>query len=120
VFWAESDGGDRDRRDGYYADPSGCLGKRRFARSIYFLMPIGDRGLVFADEVDDSTQRTTLKYSPVLAGKSFPEGGIVRVHDEIDGTSVVFVGPDPLLLLFTVSTGPAEQQGTFVFGPVPF
>jgi hypothetical protein len=120
VFWAESDGGDRDRRDGYYTDPGNCVAKHRFARSLYFLMPIGDRGLVFADEVDDSTQRTTLKYSPIAAGKSWSGDGIVRVHEEIDGTSVLFVGPDPLLLLFTVSAGPDEQRGTYLFGPVPF
>jgi hypothetical protein len=120
VFWAESDGGDRDRRDGYYTDPGNCRAKQRFARSLYFLMPIGDRGLVFADEVDDSTQRTTLKYSPITAGKNWSGDGIVRVHEEIDGTSVLFVGPDPLLLLFTVSVGPDEQRGTYLFGPVPF
>jgi hypothetical protein len=119
VFWAEGDGGERDRRDGYFADPVGCQDKRRFAQALYFLMPIGDRGLVFADEVDDSTQRTNLKYSAMTGGKTWPIDGAVRIHDDIDGTSVLFVGPDPLLLLFTVSGGSADQQGTYLFGPVP-
>jgi hypothetical protein len=119
VFWTEGDGGDRDRRDGYVADPVGCRDKRRIAQSVYFLTPVGDRGLVFADEVDDDSQRTTLKYAALVGGQ-WPAGGAVRVHDDIDGTSVLLVGTDPLLLLFHVSVGPAEQQGTYLFGPVPF
>jgi hypothetical protein len=119
VFWTEGDGGDRDRRNGYFANPAGCLDKRRFAQSVYFLVPVGDRGLIFADEVDDDSQRTTLKYAAVAEGKRFDPQNAVRVHEEIDGTSVLLVG-DPLLLLFTVSTGPAAQQGTYLFGPVPF
>ena len=119
VFWTESDGGDRDRRNGYYADPSGCQGKQQFAEAVYFLMPIADRGLVFADEIDDDTQRTNLKYARISAKNRWPDGGAVRVHDDIDGTSVLFVGADPLLLLFTVSGGAPAQQGTYLFGPVP-
>jgi hypothetical protein len=120
VFWTESDGGDRDRRDGYFADPAGCLGKQRFARAVYFLIPVADRGLVFADEVDDDTQRPTLKYAAVRDGRRLAPEGPVRIHDEIDGTSVLVVGGDPWLVLFTVSVGDPERQGTYLFGPLPF
>lgn len=120
MFWAEDAGGDRDRRDGYLANPLGCAGKQRFARSLYFAAPIGDRGLVFADEVDDQTQRATLKYAAITDGSRWPADGAVRIYDDIDGPSVVPAAWDPLLLLFRISSGPPEQQGTYLFGPAPF
>jgi hypothetical protein len=44
----------------------------------------------------------------------------VRVFPDIDGSSVVPVGWDPLLLLFRVSTGDPAQHGLYAFGPLPF
>jgi hypothetical protein len=120
ILWAESDGGDRDRRDGFYATPSGCQGKQRFAQAVYFLAPVGNRGVVFADETDDVTQRATLKYVSIAGGKTWPAEGPVRVFADIDGNSVVPVGWDPLLLLFRVSEGDPAQRGLYGFGPLPF
>jgi hypothetical protein len=120
IAWAESDGGDRDRRDGYYADPAGCQGKQRFAKAVFFIAPVGNRGFVFADETDDVSQRATLKYVAITGGKTWPAQGPVRVFPDIDGSSVVPVGWDPLLLLFRVSIGPPDQQGLYAFGPLPF
>jgi hypothetical protein len=120
ILWAESDGGDRDRRDGFYADPSGCQGKQRFAQAVYFLAPVGNRGVVFADETDDVTQRATLKYAVIADGKTWPASGPVRVAGDIDGTSVVPVGWDPLLLLFRISEGDPAHHGLYGYGPLPF
>ena len=120
VMWTEDSGGDRDRRDGYYTDPTSCQDKRRFAQAAYFVAPIDDRGVVFADETDDVNQRATLKYVALADASTWPTAGAVRVHPDIDGPSVVPVGWDPLLLLFRVSGGAPEQQGIYVFGPLPF
>jgi hypothetical protein len=120
VFWTEEAGGDRDRRDGYLANPDGCLDKRRFAEAVYFIAPVGDRGIVFADEIDDETQRATLKYAAIPGGKEWPALGPVRVHDDIDGDSVFAASLDPLLLMFRVSGGGADRAGTYLFGPAGF
>jgi hypothetical protein len=120
VFWAEDAGGDREHRDGYLADPDGCRGKRRFAQSLQFVAPVGDRGVVFADEVDDDTQRSNLKYAAIGAGSTWPAEGAVRIHDDIDGSSVSAASLEPLLLLFRVSPGGPAKEGTYLFGPVPF
>jgi len=118
VFWGEDSGGDLERRDGYYADPADCSTRQRFAQAVYFLAPIDNRGLVFADETDDNSQRATLKYVPITDGKTWPQEGPVRVHPDIDGPSVVPASWDPLILLFRVSVGEKENQGLYLFGPV--
>jgi hypothetical protein len=120
VFWTEDAGGDRDRRDGYRANPDGCQDKQRFAQAVYFIAPVGDRGVVFADEIDDETQRATLKFAAIAGGKAWPAAGPVRVYDDIDGDSVFAASLDPLLLMFRVSAGGAERAGTYLFGPVGF
>jgi hypothetical protein len=120
VFWTQDAGGDRDRRDGYFADPDGCQHKQRFAQATYFIAPIGDRGIILADEVDDDTQAATLKYAVLNDARSWPAAGAVRVFEDIEGSSVVPVGRDPMFLLFRAAPGSPARQGTYVFGPLPF
>jgi hypothetical protein len=119
VFWNEDSGGDRDRRDGFLASPDGCQGRQRIAQAVYFIAPIADRGVILADEVDDQTQAATLKYAAITDGK-WPAAGPVRVHEDVDGASVQFVGDKPLHVLFRVARGDPAREGTYVFGPVPF
>ena len=122
VFWAEDAGGDRDRRDGYHGDPDGCRDKQRFARNVQLIAPVGDRGVVYLDELDDDTQRGTLKYARLGgAGKGLsPEGGVV-IRGDLDGSTLSAAGsPASPLLLFEVTAGDPQERGTYVFGPVPF
>jgi hypothetical protein len=78
--------------------------------------PIGDRGIVFADQLEDDSQRGTLEVAPMKGWPAPP----LQVRTGIDAPSVIPAGWSPLYLLFTVSrTGP-EQDGTYVYGPVPF
>jgi hypothetical protein len=116
VFWTEGDGGDRDRRDAYFADPRGCGGKSRFARAVQFVAPIGDRGIVYADQLQGESQRGTLQ---VAAMKGWPAAP-VQVRTDVDAASVIPAGWSPLYLLFTVSKSGPEEDGTYVYGPVPF
>jgi hypothetical protein len=118
LFWTEDAGGDRDRRDAYLARPDGCADKRRFAQAVYFIAPVGDRALVYADEIDDDTQRPNLKYAPLAPGPRWPDEGAIRVFDDIDGDSVFAASLDPLILLFRVSGRGPDSDGIYVFGPV--
>jgi hypothetical protein len=118
MFWKEPhDAPDADR-DAFYARPDLCADKTRFARSVDRITPIGDRGLVYVDELDQ-VGRGTLKYIAVAPdGASLDPAGAVRVHEHV-GPPVVFVGEDPLLLVYP-ATGPTpETSGLYVFGPVP-
>jgi hypothetical protein len=123
VFWNEESAGDLDRRDGFLADPAGCRGKRRFGQDVELILPVGDRGVVFTDELDLGNSRVTLKYAAIAGGKEWPAAGPVRIHDNVDGSSVFLVGSPagtgPVLLLFRV-VGGGPDQGTYVFGPLPF
>jgi hypothetical protein len=126
VLWSEEATDDVDRRDGYLADPAGCQGKRRFGQGVELILPVGDRGVVFTDEMDPGTARVTLKYAAIAGGKEWPAAGPVRIHGDVDGSSVFLVfsgeGPraGPVLVLFRVVSGGPEMEGTYVFGPLPF
>ena len=121
MFWQERSRGapNSDLRDGYFAPPDLCAQATRFAQNVDLIAPIGDRGLIYTDEVD-ATMHATLKYVAVSPdGSSLDPAGAVRVHDGV-GTQVVLVGQSPPLLVFT-AVGPTDATtGLFVFGPVPF
>jgi hypothetical protein len=121
MFWKEplTDHPTNDLRDGYFAPPERCGQKTRFARNVDRIAPIGDLGLVFTDEVDQTT-RATLKYIAVAPDTStLDPAGAVRVHESV-APPVVLVGQNPPLLVYP-ATGPTpETSGLFVFGPVPF
>jgi hypothetical protein len=118
VFWTEEAPDDPDRRDAWLATAT-CASKRRFAERAELILPVGDRGVVFTDESDD--ERVTLKYAATPAGQ-WPDAGPVRIHDNVDPTSVFLVGAPsgtaPVLVMFRVVGGP--EAGTYVFGPLPF
>jgi hypothetical protein len=120
VFWKETVAtSDGDRLDGFLADPDGCQGKRRFGQGVDFLAPVGDRALLFGDELDQTGSTVTLKYA-LLDGKQWPAGGAVRVQAHVDNASLVQVGDPLMLLLFRVAAGGPVPEGTYLFGPAPF
>jgi hypothetical protein len=120
VFWKETtDTPAGDRLDGFLADPDGCQGKRRFGEGVDTLFPIGDRALLFGDELDQTGSTVTLKYA-ALDGKQWPAAGAVRIQANVDNASLVQVGDRPMLLLFRVAAGGPVPEGTYLFGPVPF
>jgi hypothetical protein len=123
VFWRETSDSNQfdDRLDGWYANPDGCTGKRRFAYGVDFLLPVGDKALLFGDEFDGREFTVTLKYASLAGGlQSDWPAGAVRIRGGVDNTSVFMVGEDPRLLVFRVRAGGPTQEGTYVFGPAPF
>jgi hypothetical protein len=119
LFWKETRPGDSSHRDGFFAAPDRCRPKTQFATDLDFVVPVGDRGIVFADEVDRMTDLKTLKYAMVAAdGSRLDARGPVLIHEGVD-SSVVFVGPPSLLVYRAVGPSP-ESTGIFVYGPLPF
>jgi hypothetical protein len=118
VFWQEDSAVVEQQLDGFYANPDGCQGKQRFGEGVDFTIPIGDRALVFGDELDVGTSAVTLKYA-ALAGGAWPAAGAVRIHENVDNSWIVPVGPQPRLLVFHVSKGGPSEEGTYVFS-LPF
>ena len=122
VFWketADTSVPGVDRLDGFLADPDGCQAKRRFGQGVDFLSPIGDRALLFGDELDETGSTVTLKYA-ALDGKQWPAAGAVRIQARVDNASLVQVGDRPMLLLFRVAARGPVPEGTYLFGPAPF
>ncbi|HVU52508.1 MAG TPA: hypothetical protein VHL80_17560 [Polyangia bacterium] len=121
MFWKERAGADpnSDFRDGFFARPETCTQKTRFARNVDRIAPIGDRGVVFTDEMD-MTARATLKYVAVApGGATLDPAGPVRVQESVLAPFVL-VGDNPPLLVYAAKGATAETSGLFVFGPVPF
>jgi hypothetical protein len=121
MFWQERAAVDpnSDLRDAFFAAPETCAQKTRFARNVEHVTPIGDRGLVFTDEVDP-TAHATLKYITVAPdGSTLDPAGAVRVQEGV-GAPVVLVGETTPLLVYPVKGATPETSGLFVFGPVPF
>jgi hypothetical protein len=118
VFWNEDAPG-ADRRDGFYGRPEDCAGTRRFATGISYYTPLGDRGLIYTDERDDS-QRTVLKLAPLTkqAG-ALTLGAPLRIHDHVEEGYYTLLGSPPSMVLFR-AVGPDEPNpGTWIFGPLP-
>src|SRR5256885_521257 len=92
IFWNEEAPEDPDRKDGYFADPDGCQGKQRFAQGVELALPIGDRALVYGDEHDAARARVSLEYAALRGGTEWPAAGPVRIHGDVDDSSVSLVG----------------------------
>ena len=121
MFWKERPAGDpnSDLRDGFFAAPERCTEKTRYARSVDRVAPIGDRGLVFTDELDP-TAHATLKYVALSPdGATVDPAGPVRVHEGV-GTPLVLVGENPPIVVYPAKGPTPETSGLFVFGPVRF
>jgi hypothetical protein len=119
VFWQEDSADVPDQLDGYYAKPDGCQDKQRFGQGVDFTVPVGDRALLFGDELDQGSSTVTLKYAALAGGTTWPAAGAVRIHENVDNSWLIPVGPEQRLLVFHVSKGDAAEQGTYVFD-LPF
>jgi hypothetical protein len=123
MFWKEEPPGSQARRDAFYAPPENCAQKTQFAHHVDLISAIDDRGLVFSDELGDGSPGATLKYIGATAGGlALDPAGPVRIQENVLGT-VVFVGANPPLLVYSAQTGSggsADASRLFVFGPVPF
>ena len=121
MFWNERHGSELEAvsRDGYFAAPERCLEKQRFAEFVDMYTPVGDRGLVFTDELDMSSHET-LKYVAVNRDRTALDPlGPVRVHENVR-PPVVLVGPSPPMLVYAADGASGDTTGYYVFGPVPF
>jgi hypothetical protein len=122
MFWMEIAAGSTNDtiRDAFFAPPEHCLDKQRFAQHVDVFTPIGDRGLVFTDEVDPMTSLTTLKYIAATPdASSLDPAGAVRVHENVRAP-VVLVGPYPPIVVYGAAGASADTTGYYAFGPVPF
>ena len=116
VFWVERSLVAADAQDGWLADPEGCQGKQRFAARLAYYHPVRNAGLIYADEAEDDT--VSLEYA-ILEGGRWPAAGAVRVREGID-LPISILAPGEDRIVFQVSTGPPEQTGLYLFGPIPF
>jgi hypothetical protein len=115
VFWSE-DAPDLDiGRDGFFARPDDCTSPQRFARGIAYYVPIGDRGLLYADE-SDAVGHANLKYAAARQNATALETP-VRVHDKVEESSFILIGSPPAYVIYNT---PGADGGTWVFGPLPF
>jgi hypothetical protein len=120
MFWQELFVEDNSRSDAYYAPPADCRSKQFLARSIDFITPVGDRGVLFADEKDRMADVATLKYwAAGKDGASLDPEGPVRIQRGVR-SPVAFVGESPHLVIFHVDDQDPDVAGTYIFGPVPF
>jgi hypothetical protein len=107
-------------RDAYFAGPETCRDKQRFARHVELVAPIGDRGVVFTDELEPKAKRATLKYIAATADRAaLDPAGPVRVHENVTAP-IILVGENPPLLVYAAAGDSPATTGFFVFGPVPF
>jgi hypothetical protein len=121
MFWKEIAPGDKSGlHSGFFAPPDACGARRQFATHVDVVQPVGDRGVVFSDELDTKTARSILKYVSVAAdGVSLDPQGAFRIRGGVR-RPVVSVGADPSLLVFDSTGASPDDSGLFVFGPVPF
>jgi hypothetical protein len=121
MFWTERSASQpkTDLRDAYFARPDACNAKTLFGQNVETLVPVGDRGVILADEYDDS-KHTTLKYVAATADRSsLDPAGAVRIQEHV-GSPIILVGQDPPLIVYPAVGPTPETTGLFVFGPVPF
>jgi hypothetical protein len=119
LFWKELLPSDNSRHDGYFARPDQCHGRTRFARDLDFVTPLGDTGVLFGDELDLPSSRSTLKYVATSGGATaLDPRGPVRIQAGVR-TPVVLVGASTPLVVYEAAGPTPETSGWFVFGPVP-
>jgi hypothetical protein len=120
LLWTESAPDEPDRRDGFLARPEDCRASQRFGHGVHFLQPIGDRGVILGDELDERNERLTLKYLAARAGAAgFALDEPVRVDENVD-QYVTVASERPALLLYRKRAQGPDTDGTYLFGPVPF
>ncbi|HXI59395.1 MAG TPA: hypothetical protein VNO55_25185 [Polyangia bacterium] len=120
VFWTEDANDDLYGRDAYVTTPASCTPKQRFARGMYWYTPVGDRGLVFGDELGSFDRTVTMKY----AGAASDDSGWrlkepVRIDEQAD-PEFIALDVTATLVLYVKQHGDAATNGTYLFGPVPF
>jgi hypothetical protein len=97
----------------YYTNPDDCADKRHFASNLGFLTTAGT-GVLYG-EADPTGRTMTLKHAPAVDG-ALPEDGGTLLEPAID-TAVAVAGGR--YVLYTLATGVPEDQGLYVYGPLP-
>jgi hypothetical protein len=113
VLWAEDASDDAATAiEGFYADPEGCVRKRRFSRSLALARPVGHEVLYGEPE---GLQGTMVLKHAALTNQGLPDDGGDELGRGVDSTLAVADG----FIVFTVNHGQAEDFGIWVYGPVP-
>jgi hypothetical protein len=120
LIWTESAPDDVNRRDVFFAPPGDCRQSTRFGHGVHFLHPVGERGLVLGDELEESAERLTLK---VVATRTrdgrFVLDEPLRVDEKV-GQYITVASEQPLLVLYRKDGQGPEVDGVYLFGPAPF
>jgi len=120
MFWSQASEATPGRQDGFFASPERCRDKQRFAQGLEYYQPVGNRGLLFGDEHDEVTRTVTLKYAALSQdGSQWPSAGAVRIRERVQ-LPITIIGSNPMLLVFRALSDGTGDEGTYVFGPVPF
>jgi hypothetical protein len=121
VYWSETR--PFGFRDGILAPPDRCGEQVRYARSLEFVSPIGHRGLIYGDELDESDRTVTLKYVGLAPGRDEAARGGVRVHTRVTNPVTLVAGagaPTDLHVVYRAEATASRPGGIYMFGPVPF
>ena len=120
LVWTESAPDDVNRRDAFAAPPGDCRQSARFGHGVQFLHPVGERGLVLGDELDEAIERLTLKLVPARTRDGqFVLDEPLRVDEKV-GQYITVASEQPLLVLYRKDGQGPEVDGVYLFGPAPF
>jgi hypothetical protein len=120
LLWTESAPDDLNRRDAFFAPPGDCRQSTRFGHGVQFLHPVGERGLVLGDELEEAAERLTLKVVPARMHEGrFVLDEPLRVDEKV-GQYITVASEQPLLVLFRKDGQGPDVDGVYLFGPAPF
>lgn len=118
VFWSEQREDTNGAYEGWFGRPDDCGGSQRFAARLGILVTSGNSLVVFGEQVE-GTQFATLKYARLTAGGGWPAEGAQVIRERADRWVTVIDAPAGAHILFQVDDAPADEQGLYLFGPVP-
>jgi hypothetical protein len=116
MFWGDQRPDGPSDLEGWYADPERCVPRRRFSPRLAQLQGVSD-GIVYGEyaEGDPGSFLMTLKHARTN-GDSLPEDGGEVLAQTVD-YRLALAGEH--YVVFTVSKGPPEAMGLYVYGPMP-
>lgn len=113
VFWADNIDPVDGVGEGWYANPEGCTGKKRWANGIDFWFIARDQGMLFSDSGTGDV--ATLKYMTLPGGNTL--GSPVEIAQQMGRVYGVLPGFEATVFQITQGT---NFDGLYVFANLPF